>query len=868
MIPMSHKQIEPQVNIISPETSELDLSKILLVDDVPENQLLLQYMFPGDEFNLRTATTVHEALDIARNELPALIISDIQMPGLSGFDLLEALKADDRTKNIGVILVTAHHRDPRQISRGLNLGADDYISRPFVRDEFMSRVHAVLRVKAAEIETQRQARLVARRNERLQLVNELALAVNSASDLQAILPPFLSKLAQLIQADLVALILPDEEKKDLVAHVVLPGGKHIATSLSFTAVDKISNQILQGNVPTLVLYLLDQYQLEEKLGFRVTFEAVQDIELLSREQIVGSLAFVGRQPLTLDEADWTLLRSVTSIIAVAVENARLLDSAQQQVDDLIALNEIGRALTSTLDLDQVLKQTTLLIQRALLSEAALLWLLDETGQELVLIAGSGLGASLSTGYRLPLDERLVGQVARTGEPHIAADITKAEAFLTPFPQLSHFQLRSVLSMPVQIKGKTIGVMQVLHQKANRFDQDDLRLSYSMVSSVGIAVENARLFNEVQAFSRQLEGMVAERTRQLAEEKEKSEAILASMADGLLVLDAQNRILTANKVAETMLDLSLEEQQGQPIAPAQLKNPLWQCVLQLSGSPDLTNTATVDVPATTTSTARAIQAHSAKMRPGTEESIGTVIVLRDITTLTEVERLKARFMAGVTHELKTPLSVIRLHARNLMTYFDRLSGPNRIELLNTIQGQTLLLEQLIEDILQLSRLDAGLNNTKQEPFDLIEAINRPITDLRPLAESKHLNLTWQKPVMSVQIVANQDQIERVIRNLVDNAIKYTPAGGAVTIKTEVTSKNGHPMAQIRVSDTGSGIPREHQAQIFERFYRVDPSHTIPGTGLGLSIVKEIVTAYGGDVQLESTPGKGSTFIVTLPAFSDD
>ena len=165
----------------------------------------------------------------------------------------------------------------KQVSHGLNLGADDYITRPFTRDEFISRVQAVMRVKAAEVETQRQARMVARRNQRLQLVNELALAVNSASDLQAILPPFLSELAQLLQAELVTLILLDEEKKELTANVTLPGGRHIATLLSFTAVDKISDQILQNNVPTLVLYLLDRHQLEEELGFSPTLEAVQYI---------------------------------------------------------------------------------------------------------------------------------------------------------------------------------------------------------------------------------------------------------------------------------------------------------------------------------------------------------------------------------------------------------------------------------------------------------------------------------------------------------------------------------------------------------------------------------------------------------------
>lgn len=858
---MTYKQIETAPDIIGLEAGELDLNKILLVDDIPDNRLLLQLMFRGTEFTLSEAASAGEALTKARIELPALIVSDIQMPGLSGFELVAALKADPRTQNIGVILVTAHHRDPRQISHGLNLGADDYISRPFIRDEFLARVQAVLRVKAVEVEVQRQARMVERRNERLQLVNELALAVNSASDLQAILLPFLSKLAQLIQAELVVLILLNEEKKELTASMALPGGKQVATSLSFSTVAKISDQILQNNVSTLVLYLLDQYQLEQEFDFSPSFEAIQYTPLLSREQMVGTLAFVSRPQTGLDEADWTLVRSMTSIIAVAVENAHLLESAQQQVDDLIALNEVGRALTSTLDLEQVLKQTTLLMQRALLSEAALLWLLDEASQEIVLIASSGRGASLGTGYRLPLDEGLVGYVVRTGEPHIVADSAKEQFYFPPLVQLSHYQPRSILSMPVQVKGKTIGVMQAVHQKVNWFDQDNLRLSYSMVSSVGIAVENARLFNEVQTFSRQLEGMVTERTRQLAAEKEKSEAILGSMADGLLVLDAQDCILTANTVAEDMLEFYLSEQRGQPISSVQQENPLWQCVLQLSHSPHFTDTALVDIP---TSPARSIQAHSAQIRHGIEESIGTVIVLRDITTLKEVERMKARFMAGVTHELKTPLSVIRLHAQNLLAYHDRLSGPDRVQFLNAIQTQTDLLEQLIEDILQLSRLDAGLSETKRQALDLVEVIDETVNNLRPLAEAKHINLIWQKPASPLTLLADRNQVERVVRNLLDNAIKYTSGGGSITVNSSWVSNNGQSMAQIRVNDTGIGIPPEHQAHVFERFYRVDPSHTVPGTGLGLSIVKEIVTLYGGNIHLESMPGWGSAFTITLPA----
>jgi two-component system phosphate regulon sensor histidine kinase PhoR len=236
------------------------------------------------------------------------------------------------------------------------------------------------------------------------------------------------------------------------------------------------------------------------------------------------------------------------------------------------------------------------------------------------------------------------------------------------------------------------------------------------------------------------------------------------------------------------------------------------------------------------------------------------VLRDITVITEVERMKARFMTGVTHELKTPLSVIQLHANNLQAYHDRLPESKRAEMLNAIQGQAKLLEHLVEDILALSHLDAGESNSERQRIDLVGLVNEVIADLRPLAESKRISLRWTQSHEGATVLAVGNQLKRLIQNLVDNAIKYTPAGGTV----DLTFSSERPdMVSLEVADTGIGISPEHQSRVFDRFYRVDPSHTIPGTGLGLSIVKEIATAHGGDVQLTSRPGKGSVFTVTLP-----
>jgi two-component system phosphate regulon sensor histidine kinase PhoR len=200
---------------------------------------------------------------------------------------------------------------------------------------------------------------------------------------------------------------------------------------------------------------------------------------------------------------------------------------------------------------------------------------------------------------------------------------------------------------------------------------------------------------------------------------------------------------------------------------------------------------------------------------------------------------------------------------LQHYWTRLPDSKREELVNAIQGQEKLLEHLVESILDLSRLDAGVTTVERQPVNLVELTDELVADLRSLADVKKLELRWTKPRTEIATMADPDQMRQVVRNLIDNAIKYTPDGGSVDVQIVAKKADGRTDVRIRVADTGIGIAPEHQGRVFERFYRADPSHTIPGTGLGLAIVKEIVTAHNGSVQLDSKPGKGSTFTVTLP-----
>ncbi len=253
----------------------------------------------------------------------------------------------------------------------------------------------------------------------------------------------------------------------------------------------------------------------------------------------------------------------------------------------------------------------------------------------------------------------------------------------------------------------------------------------------------------------------------------------------------------------------------------------------------------------------------------DELAGWVIVLNDITPIFEAEKMKVRFMTGVTHELKTPLSIIRLHTNNILQYDDRLSTEKRTALLLSIRNQTDLLVSLIDDVLTLARLDAGMKLETGEATDWVEVISREVAKVLPLAADKQIKVKWAPSRETLLVNVPADKLALVVGNLIENAIKYTPVGGGDIIVTAHKQPNeARPQARFSVKDAGIGIaPADHQ-RIFDRFFRADTAHTIPGTGLGLAIVKEIVMAHGGDITVKSEAGHGSEFTVLLPLLAVD
>lgn len=358
---------------------------------------------------------------------------------------------------------------------------------------------------------------------------------------------------------------------------------------------------------------------------------------------------------------------------------------------------------------------------------------------------------------------------------------------------------------------------------------------------------ARSFNQM---SQELDA----RFTRLSQSHDRQATVLGGMIEGVIAVDERQRVVYANAAAGRLFGFHQPVAEGRSLLEVVRNHELDQAVAEAiaSGRP------------------QRLEAHreagekfsavvQATPLPG-DPCPGVVLVMHDTTELRRLESLRRDFVANVSHELKTPLTSIKAYAETLRNgaLEDREAG---LQFLGRIEEQADRLHHLILDMLMLARIESD-----QQPFDIgsisvLEVVNRCLDGHRPAAEVKRIGLMVLPAETECFVRADQEGLREILDNLVDNAIKYTPEGGQITVRWSVEGK----MVRIEVQDTGIGIPSDHLSRVFERFYRVDRarSRELGGTGLGLSIVKHLAQSFGGQAAVESEVGQGSTFKVLLP-----
>ncbi len=577
------------------------------------------------------------------------------------------------------------------------------------------------------------------------------------------------------------------------------------------------------------------------------------IPLLKAEVPVGTLLLIDtRDPEAFSEAVIEHVGMFGVQAALAIENASLFEEVRRRLDHLRLVNEVGRDSTAILTQNALVEGVASKLYDILGYDSIILLAMEEgrLAVRTVVAEGQPIKPGVSAERYRPI-LWVAGQAIERSEPVLqnqehppigAEDVERREY--------------CVLAVPLVVADEVIGVLVVERHGFASIGQEDLDVLEPLAAQLAIAVSNARLCERVREHAIDLEARVVERTAKIREQQERTEAILRSVADAVIVFDLTGQIVLANPVARDLF-----ERYGQDTGLSEHVGALVQRVMS---PPDIQHDATELIQLNGV----VLQAKAAQVVEG-DALIGSVVVLRDISRLQELDRLKDRFISTVSHELRTPLANLKLYLQLL-----EKGNPERYPTyLDVMQREAQRLERLIDDLLQISRLQAeqqGQRRRNHLPIAIDEIIALVVQHNQPWAETEGKSLTYEHQGAPLpRVKGDADQLERALTNLVSNAIRYTPEGGRIVVRSrvELAGQDGRDWVIIEVSDTGIGIPAHELPMIFDRFFRASNiSPTVPGTGLGLSILKDIIEQHGGQIDVESQEGQGSTFRLRLPVHS--
>jgi PAS domain S-box-containing protein len=399
------------------------------------------------------------------------------------------------------------------------------------------------------------------------------------------------------------------------------------------------------------------------------------------------------------------------------------------------------------------------------------------------------------------------------------------------------RLQAVLALPLRQENTFYGAFWLAHDQPHSFSETEINFLTTLAGQAAVAVANTRLFE------------AAEQGRQ------RLAAILASTSDAVIVTDRGERVLLLNPAAEAVFELAGQPVIGRPVGQL-LRNPELAKLLQdrpAAAGAAPTSTGEFEI------AGRTLFASASTIISADASVLGRVCVLRDVTHFKELDQMKSEFVATVSHDLRAPLTFMRGYA-TMLPMVGTLNEKQR-EFGDKIIGGVEQMTALIDDLLDLGRIEAGVGLAR-EPVRMSAIIAEVVSSLAPNAANKGLKLEVDVPASMPRLSGDATLLRQAVANLLDNAIKYTPAGGELHLRGSMDAAQ----FQFEVSDTGQGIAPADQAHLFEKFFQVRQRGSTPakGPGLGLAIVKSIVERHGGRVWLESKLGRGSTFYFVIPA----
>ena len=400
------------------------------------------------------------------------------------------------------------------------------------------------------------------------------------------------------------------------------------------------------------------------------------------------------------------------------------------------------------------------------------------------------------------------------------------------------------------------------------EKDCQRIS-TVVSDIFHKELEKKLTQNTQELHQKYETIIKEKThneqiawkkyQKVAEDKKETEAVIHSIAEGLVVVDSQGKVIMMNPAAEKLLGVSKKDKVGKPVTDNIKDEQLVSLIKQPQGK----ESREIELSSQQDETKKVLRASTAVIENEEGKTVGMVSVLSDITKQKELDQMKSTFVANVSHELRTPLVAMD---KSISLILSKDAGPiteTQEQFLNITQRNLKRLSALINDLLNLSKLEAGKMDVKKEPTEIEKVIAESIDALNNWAKARGISIVKNMQGSLPEVSIDPNRIIQVLNNLIGNAIKFTPQNGTITLEAKLQSGGG--FLEVGVSDTGIGIDKENLGKVFDKFYQVGERvpTDISGTGIGLAIAKEIVELHGGRIWVESEKGQGAKFIFTLP-----
>lgn len=595
------------------------------------------------------------------------------------------------------------------------------------------------------------------------------------------------------------------------------------------------------------LYILVLWYDHGDLGFLREQNFLLRYGLLWGWILAGSLAtwYVARWQNTAHSLNDALARQESDLAQKTNVLQRTATDLGKRVLELRTLQEVMRSLTSTLRMEEVLQVIVGRLANLLGASHCAVAVLDQEGRRLLGSITTDSGQAITELFEINLNaEPATAEALAAEQPVMVGDAAASQA--AGQQELFHrWGMRSCLVIPLLARQRAIGALYLGDNRANiTFGEPERQLGLSFAYFAATAIENAQLYQEAWEKSSELE------------------AVVVGIGDGVLVTDPHLCLLLMNPVAMRIFGVP-HVATGAPLSSLMPDSPLLSVIEETLSSTQQPIVRELELVTARDGRAHTYQALASPMSGIEGARHGVVTVLRDITARVELERMKTNFLSVVSHELKTPLHSIKGFVEIILLGKTGPVNELQRDFLGTVKEQTNQLQRLINDLLEFSRMEAGQIKLRMEPITVGDLVADVATKLGPQAANGKVSIMNQVAANFATIEADPMRIEQVVTNLVDNAIKFTPSGGVIN----VNGREDAEMVELRISDSGIGIPLEEQQRIFDRFYQVDggSNRLYKGTGLGLSICKHIVEHHGGRIWVESpgADGQGATFCFRLP-----